>query len=102
MAVNKKNRFRKFRFGLVLKLTLGVSASTALVYFVVFRYINHDFEKVAIKESKDLAKTVAYDYGCEVQTEINSVFFEMRVLSHVFSTYPNIPKSEAKAFLSHH
>ncbi|MGI6478551.1 MAG: GAF domain-containing protein [Salinivirgaceae bacterium] len=98
MAVNKKNRFRKFRFGLVLKLTLGVSASTALVYFVVFRYINHDFEKVAIKESKDLAKTVAYDYGCEVQTEINSVFFEMRVLSHVFSTYPNIPKSEAKAF----
>ena len=27
-----------------------------------------------------------------------TAFFEMRVLSHVFSTYPNIPKSEAKAF----
>jgi len=98
MAVNRKHKFRKFRFGLVLKLTLGISASTALVYFFVFRYINHDFEKVAIKESKDLAKTVAYDYGCEVQTEINSILFELRVLSHAFSTYPNIPKSEAKVF----
>ena len=98
MAVNKKYRLRKFRFSLVLKLTLGISASTALVYFLVFRYINHDFEKVAIKESKDLAKTVAYDYGCEVQTEINSILFELRVLSHAFSTYPNIPESEAKVF----
>jgi PAS domain S-box-containing protein len=98
MARDKNYRFRTFRISLVLKLALGISASTALVYFLVFRYINYDFENVAIKESKQLAKTIAYNHGCQIQTELNGILVEMRVLGNAFSTYNAIPKSEARIF----
>lgn len=100
MAVKRKYRFNKLRISLVLKLSIGISLSTAIVYFLVFRYINYDFEKIAIQESKDVAKIIAYQYGSEVQSKLNIIFEEMRILSHTFSTYPSLPKTEATRFFN--
>ncbi len=81
-----------------MKLALGISASTALVYFLVFRYINYDFESVAVKESKQLAKTMAYNHGCQIQAELNGIMVEMRMLGNTYATYNTIPKAQARRF----
>ena len=63
MSAKNRSDFktRTFRLSLIIKLSLGISASVALVYFLIFRYINFDFESNAVKEAKQLAGKIQKD-----------------------------------------
>ncbi|MDY0280066.1 MAG: PAS domain S-box protein [Salinivirgaceae bacterium] len=100
MTTDKTNRLKSFKISLVIKLVLGISISTALVYFLVFRYINFDFEQIAVAESRAYAKTVAYNSGSQVQAELNHIVIEMRSLSHAFTSYLKIPDGKARPFFN--
>ena len=98
MTAEKKDRLKTFKISLIFKLVLGISMSAALVYFLVFRYINYDFEGIAVTESKEFAKTIANNSGNQVQVELNNILVEMRTLSQSFSTYAQLPKNVARPF----
>ncbi len=93
-----KINLQNIHISLLVKFIVGVSLATGIVYYLVFQYINFDYEKVAIGESKTSAQKIAQTYGLRIQAELNGIFHDMRALKQAYSIHNKIPLKNSRTF----
>ncbi|HON18079.1 MAG TPA: PAS domain-containing protein [Salinivirgaceae bacterium] len=84
------------RISLLFKFILGVSLATGIIYYLVVRYINFDYENVAISQSKETARKIAQTYGLKIQTELNGMFHDIRTLKNIYSIFGKVPQKQSR------
>ncbi len=94
------NLIKKIRISLSLRLLFGVVLTAGIIYLLTIRYINYDYEEVAIKMAKKTASQQAENVATQVENIFENDFEFFRTYAHTFEKFNKLDSATYRDFFN--
>lgn len=93
-------QLKNIRFSLSIRLIVGVVLIAAVIYFLTIRYINYDYENVAVEAAKEQTNIQAEQIANELKNMFDADFDLFRTYAQVFEEFNQFDSSSHRKFFN--
>ncbi|MFO7864304.1 MAG: hypothetical protein R6U85_09915, partial [Salinivirgaceae bacterium] len=92
--------FKDIRFSLSLRLIAGVVFTAGIIYLLTIRYINYDFENVAVESAKKQTNKQAEQVASRIENIFDADYNIFRTYAQVFEEFEQYDSSSYRNFFN--